>query len=142
MSTDVFTNALTNLCNWIALTLGDDVSESELSVQYEPTPSDPKTHVDVTFTIGEGRRGELAEVDFRILHALVIALQPAGDVTIGAVEGFEEEVDVSIRLQGILLRRVPPKPANLSTFQTLAIKRLGGCRPYENSPNMHRDQSK
>ena len=142
MSTDVFTNALTNLFNWIALTLGVDVTDSELSVQYEPTPSDPKRGADVTFTIGEGRRGELAEVDFRILHALAIALQPAGDVTIGAVDGFEEEVNVSIRLQGIFVSRVPVRPGMLSNFQTLAIKRLGNARPYENSENMHRDQGK
>ena len=142
MSTDVFTSALTNLFNWIALTLGVDMTESELSVRYEPTPSDPKRGVDVTFTIVDKSPEALAEADFRLLHGLVIAFQPAGDVTIGVVEGYETDANLSISLQGIFVSRVPVRPGMLSNFQTLAIKRLGSTRPYENSENMHRDQGK
>ncbi len=143
MNTDVFTNALTNLFDWIALTIGVDMSESDVSVSYAVTPTDPKRYVDVTFTIEDAEgRGAMAEVDFRLLHGLAIALQPGGNVQIGAVEGYDSEVNLSIRLEACFLSRIPSKPGRLSAFQVLAIKRLGGHRPYENSDNMHRDQSK
>jgi hypothetical protein len=142
MDTDALTDALTNLFNWIVLTLGVDMSESEMLVEYSLTPTNPKNYVDVTFTIRDRSAEALAEVDFRLLHALVIALKPAGNVTIGVVEGYETDANLSIGLEGLFLRRIPPRVGSLSDFQTLAIKRLGGHRPYENSENMHRDQSK
>lgn len=138
MNTDVFTNALTNLFNWIELTTGIDMSENEVDIQYTPTPADPKRYVDVTFTIVSF---DFAEVDFRLLHALAIAFQPAGNVTIAACEGHDE-ANLSIRLEACFLSHVPSRVANLRNFQALAIKRLGGHRPYENSENMHRDQGK
>jgi len=136
------TDTLTNLFNWIALTIGVDMSESEMLVQYSPTPANPKLYVDVTFTIRDRSAEALAEVDFRLLHALAIAFQPAGKVTIGVVEGYETDANLSIGLEGIFLSRAPSRVGRLSDFQALAIKRLGGYRPYENSENMHRDQSK
>ena len=142
MNTKTLTDALTHLFNWIALTLGIDMSESEMLVEYSLTPADPKRYVDVTFVIGEGLRSELAEVDFRLLHALAIALRPAGNVQIGVVEGYESEANLSIRLEACFLSHVPSRPGKLTSFQMLAIKRLAGHRPYENSENMHRDQGK
>ena len=142
MNTKTLTDALTHLFNWIALTIGLDMSESEILVEYSLTPADPKRYVDVTFVIGEGLRSELAEVDFRLLHALAIALRPAGNVQIGVVEGYESEANLSISLEACFLSYVPSRPGKLSNFQMLAIKRLAGHRPYENSENMHRDQGK
>ena len=107
MNTDAPTNALTNLFKWIVLTLGVDMSESEMLVEYSLTPADPKRYVDVTFVIGEGLRSELAEVDFRLLHALAIALRPAGNVQIGVVEGYESEANLSIRLEACFLSHEP-----------------------------------
>ncbi len=136
MNTDALTNALTNVFNWIVLTLGVDMSESEMLVEYSPTPpivtfpANSKAYVDVTFTIKD-RSTVLAEVDFRLVHALVIAFKPAGNVTIGGVDG--SSASLSIGLGGIFLSSMPSKPGRLSDFQVLAIKRLGGYRPYENS---------
>jgi len=142
MNTDALTDALTNLFNWIVMTLDVDMTESEMLVEYSPTPNTPKNYVDVTFTIRDRSAEALAEVDFRLLHALVIALKPAGNVTIGVVEGYETDANLSIGLEGLFLSRIPPRPGSLSNFEVLAIKRLGGHRPYENSENMHRDQGK
>lgn len=141
------TDTLTNLFNWIVLTLGIDMSESEMFVQYSPTPASPNHYRDVQFTIRDRSPEALAEVDFRLLHALVIAFEPAGDVSIGVVEGWDTDANLSIGLEGVYVSAdpflgAPSSPADLSSFQTLAIKRLGGYRPYENSPDMHRDQGK
>jgi len=141
------TDALTNLFNWIVLTIGVDMSGSEMLVQYSPTPASPRHYWDVTFTIRDRSAEALAEVDFRLLHALVIALKPAGNVTIGVVEGYETDANLSIGLDRIYVNdddraRPPSAAAYLDHFQMLAIDRLGGCRPYERPAIMHRDQSK
>jgi hypothetical protein len=138
------TDALNNLFNWIALTLGIDMFGSEMTARIMRSDAAPDLYRDVQFKIThDDVNGVEAEADFRLLHALVIALEPRRDVTIGVVEYCHPRyADLVIQLNGVLLGNAAKRPADLSSFQTLAIKRLGGFRPYENSPNMHRDQGK
>ena len=114
------TDTLTNLFNWI---------ESEMFVQYTPTAASPNHYRDVQFTIRDRSPEALAEVDFRLLHALVIAFEPVGNVTIGVVEGWDTDANLSIGLEGVYvsadpLLGAPSSPGELSDFQMLAIKRL------------------
>lgn len=134
---------LERMLNWIALCLGIDMSKTIIDVQYCPTPTNPKHYVDVQFTVKDKSVEGLPEVDFRLLHALVLAFQPTGNVSVGVVEGWHlGEANLSIGLEGIYHAIASKSPADLNDFQTLAIKRLGVYRPYERPAIMHRDQGK
>ena len=134
---------LEKMLNWVALSLGLDIAKTEMVVQHSPTPTNPKHYVDVSITLKDKSVEGLAEVDFRLLHALVLAFQPTGNVSVGIVEGWHlGEANLSIGLEGIYHAVASKSPGELTDFQTLAIKRLGVYRPYERPRIMHRDQSK
>lgn len=137
------TCTLTNLFNWIVLTLGRPMY-GDMTVQWTPNEDAPDHYRDVQFKIThDAVNGVEAEIDFQLLHALVIALEPSGDVSIGVAEyEWDRPADLVIQLNRVLRSGVITPPGELSDFQVLAIKRLGGYRPYENSPDMHRDQGK